>query len=351
MLKNLETLKELCETPGIPGYEDAVRAVMRKHLNPILGPENIQTDAIGNLIAHKEGSKPRIMIAGHLDQIGFIVKSIDSDGFLRLQPLGGFDPVTLMPQRVRVHSASGDLPGVIGSPAIHTMTDEQKKKRPQLENIAVDLGLRSVEKVRELVDIGTPVTLESPLIELGESIAALCLDNRVSLWCIIEALKSTSKVDSELFAVSTVQEEVGVRGAQIAAGRINPQIGIAIDTTIAADIPGSKPENHVTQLGKGVAIKVADSRSISHRGLLEHCKKLAKSRDIPFQLEVLPRGGTDAGGIFLGADSAAVITLSVPCRYVHTTCETIDPRDLQATCDLLVALLETAQEVPLVPHP
>lgn len=344
----MELLKELCEASGAPGFEDRIRAIFRREIEPLV--DRVEVDGIGNVIAIREGSgdSPRkVMLAGHLDEIGFVVKHIDDDGFLRLSPLGGFDAKTLIAKRVRIiNSRDEEIVGVIGSKPVHILTDEERKKLPEVKELFVDCGL-SGEEVKSKIEIGDPVTLLQDFRQIGDHLCCKSMDNRVSLYTIIEAMKRAKNDRVSIYAVATAQEEIGVRGAQTAAHRIKPDVGVAIDVTLACDVVAAKPEDHISKLGDGVAIKVLDSYSISTPKLVRHCRELAKAKEIPFQMEILPRGGTDAGGIQRAGDAVPAITLSVPTRYVHSVVEMISGKDLEATVGLLTAFLETAHEVDM----
>ncbi len=338
----MELLRELSEANAPSGFEEEVRAIARRELASLV--DEIRQDEMGNLIAirrgQRQGDRLRIMLAGHMDEIGFLVKYVEDEGFLRLNPLGGFDPKVLIAKRVTVMGKSGKLTGVIGAKPIHVMTDEEKKALPKLESLFVDLGLPA-DQVKEQVEVGTPVTLEQSFRHWGDVATGKALDNRVSVWVIVRALQRAAATPHDVLAVFTAQEEVGLRGARTAAYGLDPDLGIAIDVTLACDVPGVDKASQVAKLGAGTAIKVMDAASISHPGLVRKLRSLAESRDIPYQLEILPRGGTDAGGIQMAREGKPVATLSVPTRYVHTVVEMLNVRDLEATADLLAAFLST----------
>jgi len=344
----MQLLKELCEAHGAPGFEGPIRAIYRREMEPL--SDRIETDGIGNVIAVREGegSSPRkVMLAGHMDEIGFVVKHIDDNGFLRLSPLGGFDPKTLIAKRVQIESShGGPILGAIGSKPVHIMTPEEKKQMPTVPELYVDVGL-SGESAKKAIEIGDPVTLVQEFVQVGDRCSGKSLDNRVSIYVLIEAMKRVRKPKASVYAVATSQEEVGLRGAVTAAHRIGPDLGVAIDVTLAGDVPGTKPEEQVSKLGGGVGIKVHDSSLICHPRLVRAMRDIARERGIPFQMEVLTAGGTDAGGIQRGGSAVPAITLSVPCRYVHTVVETVSAKDLEATVALLAAFLERAHEVDL----
>ena len=344
----MKLLKELCEASGPPGFEDTIREIYRREITKLV--DRVETDGMGNVIAIRngKGKNPRkVMLAGHLDEIGFVVKHVDDEGFLRLQPLGGFDAKTLIAKRVRLRNRAGkEMLGVIGTKPVHIMTDEEKKKLPELDDLFVDVGLEP-DEAKKQVQIGNPVTLIQTLDRVGDYWSGKSLDNRVSIYTLVEALRRAKNPRAEIYAVATVQEEIGLRGAHTAAHRIKPDIGVAIDVTLACDVPGTKPHQHITKLRHGVGIKVLDSSFIAAPKLVEHCRKLAEKHSIPHQMEILPRGGTDAGAIQRAGEAVPSITLSIPTRYLHSTVETIYAPDLEATVDLTARLLETAHAVDL----
>jgi putative aminopeptidase FrvX len=341
----MELLKRLSETPGIPGREEAIRVIVREALTGHV--DDIKVDRLGNVIAHKKGTGPKVVIAGHMDEIGFLVSHVDEEtGFLRIEPVGGFDPRTLIAHRVTVHTRGGDTYGLIGIKPVHVLTEEERKKTPEMKDLFVDIGL-SGKEAKERVRVGDPVTLVQTFADLGKLVTGKALDDRLGVYVGIEAVKRIGKHKADIHFVATVQEEVGLRGARTSAFSIAPDIGVALDVTIACDIPGVSPNEQITRLGKGAAIKVKDSASISHPGLVQFLVNLAEERKIPYQLEILPRGGTDAGAIQPAREGVAVITISIPTRYVHTVVETAHKDDIEAAINLLVAFLETCHQAEL----
>jgi putative aminopeptidase FrvX len=342
MKLNLELLKQLSEVAGIPGWEDRVRDLVQKELKGLV--DDVRTDALGNVIAHKKGKGKKIMIAAHMDEIGFYVKHVDDKGFLRVQNVGGFDTRNLFARQVTVHSAKGDLIALMnpGSKPIHIASPEERNKIPMLAEFFVDTGLSS-EEVKKRVKVGDPVTLRQEAHGLGKFFTGKAMDDRVAVFVVLESLKQlkSKKLPYDLYAVFTTQEEVGLRGAVTSAYGVEPDVGIALDITLAVDTPGSSPDQAVTELGKGVAIKVMDSYSISDRGLVQTFVDLAETKKITYQMEVLPLGGTDAGAIQRSRAGVPSITLSIPTRYVHTVTECVHTDDVIATIELLNAYLQT----------
>src|SRR4051812_28322283 len=341
---NLSLLKTLSETPGVAGREERVRAILEREMKDHF--DSVATDPMGNLVATKKSSAAgakRVLLACHIDEIGFYVRHVDAQGFLRVHAAGMFDTKNLAARRVLVQTSSGgDLVGLMnpsGRP-VHIARDEDKKKMPELTDFAVDLCLPA-DEVKAKVRVGDPVTLVQEFSEIGECVSGKCLDNRVAAFIAIEALRKVSNPRYELVVACTVQEEVGLRGAGPAAFAAEPDIAIAIDTTLAVDTPGVPEDERVTKQGDGVALTLMDGSMISDRALVDELEALAKRREIPHQLSILPRGGTDAGAMQRQRGGVRVMTLSVPTRYIHTTTESVHTRDLQSAIDLLAAWLES----------
>ncbi len=339
---NVALLKKLSETPGIAGREERLRAIVLEELRPLV--DEITVDALGNVIATKRGTgKRKVMVAAHMDEIGFMARHIDEQGFVRVQPVGGFDARVLIAQRVLVHTRSGQTLRGVFTPAtkpIHLLGDE-KPSAPKLEEFYIDLGLPA-EKVRELVALGDFVTMDRTLEQLGERVIGKALDDRAGVYTLIEAMRRLGKHEATVVAVATVQEEVGLRGATTAGYSVEPDVAVALDTTLALDTPGMPSDSAITELGKGVGIKVFDSSFIPNYKLVEHMRQIAEQNGIPHQMEVLPRGGTDAGAMQRVRGGAPAITLSIPSRYVHTVNEMVDLGDLDAAVELLARYLESA---------
>lgn len=336
-------LKKLSETSSIPGREDAMRSLVAEHLTPLV--DEVSVDVMGNLIGVKRGANHRkVMIAAHMDEIGFYVKYIDDQGFLRLQPAGGFDPRQLFAQRVRVTTRTGDVLGGVltyATKPTHILTPEERKASPVLEQFFVDVGLKA-DVVKERVQVGDMVTLDRPCVECGDTYVGKAIDNRVGVFVMIEALRQLRSNEVSIYAVATVQEEVGLRGAGTSAFTIEPDITIALDVTLACDYPGPTEVDRITQLGEGVAIKIMDSSLICHPKLVDHFRELAEAESIPHQMEILPRGGTDAGAMQRSRGGTISMTLSIPTRYIHTVNEMAHTRDITAAVNLLAHYLENA---------
>jgi len=335
-----ELLQELTQVPGIAGQEDAMRTVVARHLRDLV--DEIHVDTLGNVTGRRgKAGGPSLAIAAHIDEIGFIVRHIDDKGFLRVQRIGGFDPRVLVAQRVLVHPVGHDpLPGVFqpASKPIHLLAGA-KPAELSLDDLFIDLGLPA-SRVQELVKVGTMVTLDRELALVGETVVSKALDDRLGVYVMLEAIRASANRDVEVFAIATVQEEVGLRGARAASHAVDADVVIALDVTIAGDIPGGTPEAAVTRLGEGAGIKLFDGSQIANRKVVQHLTDLASQHDIPFQLEVLPAGGTDAGAFQQSRTGVATCTISIPTRYVHTVNEMANIGDIQACVDLLAAFVD-----------
>lgn len=337
---NVELLKRICEAPGAPGFEQRIRKVVMEEIQPLV--DEISIDAMGNLIAVKKGKEAkRVMAAAHLDEIGFIVTHIDDDGFIRIHTLGGFDPKTLTSQRVIVHGKK-DIIGVMGSKPIHLMKPEERNKSFQVTDYFVDVGMPKKE-VEQIIEIGDPITRERQLIEMGDCVNSKSIDNRVSVFILIEVLRALQGVEIpyDLYATFTVQEEVGLRGAISAAHLIDPDFGFGLDTTIAFDVPGAQAHEMVTKLGKGTAIKIMDSSAISDYRMVSYLKDQAKENSIKWQPEVLPSGGTDTAAVQrYGKKGAIAGAISIPTRHIHQSIEMAHKDDIRNSIELMrVALM------------
>ena len=337
---NVQLLKRICETPGASGFEHRIRQLVLKELQGLA--DEVSIDNMGNVIAVKRGKeRKRAMIAAHLDEIGFIVNHIDEEGFLFFHPLGGFDPKTLTSQRVIVHGKK-DVIGVMGTKPIHLMKPEERSKVVPMGDYYIDLGMRK-EEVLKIVSIGDPVTRERELIEMGDCVNSKSLDNRVSVFILLETLRALKgkEVPYDIYGVFTVQEEVGLRGAISAAHGINPDFGFGLDVTIAFDTPGAQAQEAVTKLGKGAGIKILDGSVISDYRMVRYLKEIADQHKIPWQPEILPAGGTDTAGVQrYGKKGAIAGAISIPLRHIHQTIEMANKEDIQNCTDLLIVALQ-----------
>lgn len=339
MSLNITLLKEICEIAGAPGYEQRIRELVIREITPLV--DEVKTNNLGNVYAIKKGKHDKkVMIGAHMDEIGFIVTHIDDRGFVRFHTLGGFDPKTLTAQRVIIHGKE-DVMGVMGSKPIHVMTAEEKTKNPKTTDYFIDLGMPK-EKVEEIVSIGNPITRYSELMEMGECVNCKSIDNRVSVFILIETLRNLKDkaVPYDIYGVFTVQEEVGIRGANVSSLDIKPDFGFGLDTTIAYDLPGAAPHEEITKLGGGTAIKIMDASAISDYRMVEFMKQTATKNKIKWQPEILTAGGTDTAGIQRMNEGGAISgAISIPTRHLHQVIEMAHKDDISASISLLEGCL------------
>ncbi len=338
---SLELLKDLCQLPGIPGREEKVRKFVIEQMESHV--DKVDVDVMGNVIGFIKGKTDKsVMIAAHMDEIGFLVRHIDDKGFLRLEASGGFDPRTLIAQRVKVHGKK-ELKGVLmpGIKPKHLQKGKEDKV-PEVNEFFVDLGM-SKEEVKKVVRVGDFVTMDRGFDKIGNSFTSKALDDRAGVYIMLEAIKQIKNPKFDIYAVATVQEERGLRGAIASSYLVNPDVGVALDVTIAADIPGTPDHLAITKLGEGTAIKISDSASISNHKLVDFLRELAEKNEVKYQMEILPRGGTDAGAMEKAQSGCPVITISLPTRYVHSVVETANIEDLENSVKLLKLFLENVQ--------
>lgn len=337
MSLNFELLQEIVNAPGAPGHEHAIRQSIIQHVKAHV--DEYYTDRMGNLIVRLKGSGPKVMAAAHMDEISLISTHVDSNGFVRFSTLGGFDPETLITQRVRIHGKE-TIPGVIGAKPIHIQSDNEKKSKSKLKNLFIDTGLPP-DKVKDLIPNGTPITRDRDVLKLGDCLSAKSLDNRISVFMLIEAIRLASKSNCDFYGVFTVQEEVGVRGARVAAHSIQPDIGINLDVTLANDLPGVGDHEVCTKLGKGIGIKIMDRSVICTPSLVQYLEQLANTHNVQFQREVLTAGGTDTSAMqYLVGIGSHVTSISCPVRYIHSTAETCAVSDVEAGIKLTALSIE-----------
>ncbi|MFZ2070846.1 MAG: M42 family metallopeptidase [Halobacteriota archaeon] len=340
-LKNL--LANLSEANGISGYEGAIRAIVEREISAYV--DEIKTDRIGNLIATKRGKRPSVMIAAHLDEIGLMVKYIEDGGFLRFSAIGGWFDQTLLNQRVVLHTDTGDaVTGVIGSKPPHRMKKEEREKPVKMEDMFIDVGASNREEVEQWgIAIGTPVTVERNFAVLkNERVTGKAFDNRAGVAILIEALKRTS-TEFEVYAVGTVQEEVGLKGARTSAFGLNPDVAVAIDVDIAGGHPGIEKKDAAVELDKGPVITVSDAAGrgiITPPSVLRWLKDTASRHNINYQLCVSEGGMTDAASILLTRSGIPTGVIGVPTRYIHSPVELLSMNDLDKSAELLARAIE-----------
>ncbi len=342
-----ELLRKLSNSYGISGYEDEIRNIIKEELENYV--HEIRIDTLGNIIAIKEGSDTSVMLSAHMDEIGLMVKSIDKNGFIRFTKFGGWYDAVLLNSRVVLHTGKGKVYGVIGSKPPHLMKDEEKKKAIKAEEMFIDIGAKNKEEVEKAgISIGTPITLDVEMKELiNDIVTGKALDNRVGIVMMIEAIKNT-KSNATIYAVGTVQEEVGLKGARTSAYGLSPDIAIVCEVAVAGDHPGIKEEESIVKLGNGPVITVADASGrgiITQHRILKWLKETAEKEGINYQLEVSEGGTTDAAVIHITKAGIPCGVVSVPTRYMHSGVELISLRDLEESVRLIAKALENLNNI------
>ena len=334
-------LKELVEAHGAPGYEGEVSDIMARYLK---GVGEISRDRLGSFVCEKKGGPgPRVMLAGHLDEVGFMVKSVTKEGFVKFLPLGGWWGHVVLGQRLIIKTRKGDVLGVVGSKPPHELRDDDRKKVLEIKDMYIDVGAAGDWDVKKQLDIrpGDAIVPDSSFTVMANPnlLLAKAWDNRIG--CALAAETARRLVDQRhpntLYAVATVQEEVGLRGAQTSAQKIRPDVAFALDVGIAHDTPGTEGDE---KLGGGPLIVIYDASSIPNRRLLDLVLETAAKLKMPLQFESVERGGTDAGRFHVYGQGVPSISLGVPARYIHSHVSIIDRRDFESTVRLLLAVIK-----------
>lgn len=336
-------LQKLSNAHGISGYESSVAKIIREEVVPYV--DEVKTDRMGNLIAVKKGDDFKIMLAAHMDEIGLMVQYVDENGFIRFVAVGGwFNPV-LVSQRVLLHGEKGIVPGVLGMKPPHVMSDEDRKKPVQLSDMFIDVGAASPEEVEALgIEVGTPVTIDREFMPLaGTCVTGKAFDNRAGCAMLIGALREM-KTKHTIYAVFTVQEEVGLKGAKTSSFALDPDVAIATDVTIPGDSPGIERRKAPVFMGKGPVVVAASASGRGHLAdprIVSWLTKTAKKYDIAVQVEVGDGGNTDASAINFERGGIPSVPVSVPARYIHSPVEVIDLKDVAAGISLIARAVES----------
>ncbi len=331
---------------GAPAFEKEVFNVMKDHIGKDC--DEVTADNLGSLIAVKESGKdlPKVMIAGHLDEIGMMITNIDDNGFIKFQPLGGWWNQNMLAQRVYVVNSKGEkFIGVIGSKPPHVLAPEERGKPMQIKNMYIDIGVASKEEIDKLgIEIGDFIIPHGEFSSLGDEnyLVGKAFDNRVGCYIAAQVLKEVykDKLNINLYAVGSTQEEVGIRGGRTVANKINPDLGISVDIGAATDCPGGETVNPQTKLGDGPLITIFDASMIGHKKFINYVKGVAKANDIKYQLHVIPFGGTDAGAMHVNNIGAPSVYIGIPTRYGHSSTEVVHKEDVENTIKLLVAIVK-----------
>ncbi len=352
MDSTLELLSELTEAHGVPGYEAPVRAVVRKYLE-LLG--EISQDKIGSLICKKDGASeaPRVMLAGHMDEIGFMVKHVTKEGFLKFLPLGGWFDQVLLGQRVVIKTRGGDVVGVIGAKPPHLLPADERDKVVKKKDMYIDIGATSKEEVEAAgIRAGDPVIPKADFIPLANAKTYLskAFDDRVGTALMISALQNLEGEDhpNTVFGVATVMEEVGLRGATTSVRVVNPDVAIILESDIAGDVPGIKPEESSVALGKGPTMMIYDARMIPNLKLRDLVMDTAKEIDVPLQVSYVEGGATDGGAIHLHNTGVPTVVMGVAARHIHSHSSMIHRDDYDQAVKLLVAVLKKLDDKTVV---
>ena len=337
-------LKKFCEAVAPSGFEDDVRQRVIEELEPYA--DKLWVDAMGNVIAVKKGrGEGKLMLAAHMDEIGLMISAITKEGFLKFVPIGGWRDQVLPGQRVLIKTLSGELVrGVIGIKPPHVMKPEEAKQVIPMTELFIDVGASSREEVERMgITVGSVAVMDRDVERLGnpDRVTGRAFDDRVGLAVMVAAFRAIEDSPVDVYAVATVQEEVGLKGARTAAFAIAPDLGLAIDVTVAADVPGVPEHEYVTCIGRGPAIKVMDGRSgsglIAHPAIRELLIKTAREEGIPYQIEVAPGGTTDASAMQLTREGIPVGTISIPTRYIHSAVEVLSLEDAVNAVKLITA--------------
>ncbi len=338
MTDTLDLLRRLSEAYGPPGFEEQVRKIIVEELRGM--GYMPQIDRLGNVYVEVGEGRPATLLAAHMDEVGFIVRHIAENGFIKVAALGGIDPCTATGSEVVLLGRRGLIHGILGSIPPHLRRGEAQEQKPKLEDLFIDIGAASREEALEMgVSVGIPAVFNGGFRYLGSAVVGKALDDRVGCYVLLEAFRQAEPPrKGKIYIAFTVQEEVGTRGAHTLAARLKPDYGVAVEGTIAADTPGIPEENRVTRLGGGPALRVMDRTMIADSRLLGWIRGVADSIGVSIQLQVSPYSGSDAGRMILAG--AAVAGVAVPVRYIHSPHSLALKTDIEATIRLLTSLIE-----------
>ncbi len=348
---NRELLEKLTNAQAVPGYEGEVRDILKEEFTSL--NLELDRDNIGSIIGRKQGNGPKLMLAGHMDEVGFIVKSIDDEGFVRFETAGGWWSQVMLAKTVTIKTRSGKkIDGIIGSTPPHVLSVEDRKKPVEITDMYIDLGASNKQQVLDAgIEIGNMI---APKFEFNEMLddnflAGKAFDNRVGCYIITEVMRNLAneEVACDIYAVGTVQEEIGLRGAKTSANKINPDVAIAIDTGIAGDTPGIDKNKASSKLGDGPLITVMDAGTLSHVGLRNYIFDLADELGFKYQPDFLKGGATDAGNMHLAHDGALAITISLATRYLHSQSSVIHKDDLETAVKIITEFARRLNDVEL----
>ncbi|RSK24461.1 M42 family metallopeptidase [Bhargavaea beijingensis] len=344
--EQLQMLKDLTDAKGIPGNEREPREVMKRYIEPFA--DSIDYDGLGSLIAEKKGDSegPRVLVAGHLDEVGFMVSKIDDKGFLSFQTVGGWWSQVMLAQRVTIVTRDGrELTGVVGSKPPHILSADARKKPVDIKDMFIDIGASSKEEAMEWgVRPGDMVApyFEFTVMNNPDYLMAKAWDNRIGCAIAIDVLRKLKDEQhpNTVFSAGAVQEEIGLRGARTVAAKVKPDIGFAVDVGIAGDTPGVSSKEASGKMGDGPQIVLYDASMVSHKGLRELVVDTAEEKGIPYQFETIPGGGTDAGSIHLANEGVPSLAICIPTRYIHSHAAILHKKDYEHAVQLIVEVIK-----------
>ena len=337
-----DLLRRLTSSRGVSGDEGDIRKVIIDEITPLV--DEVHIDRMGNVIGYKKGTNPKrkVMLCAHMDEVGFIITRIEDNGMLKFATVGSIDSRILPSKRVKIGDKG--VPGVMGIKAIHLQEPSERKNAVKAKHMYIDIGARSKEEAEKLVSLGDYAVFDSDLVYFGDGrVKSKALDDRVGCFTLIESLKGNYPFD--LYACFTVQEEVGLRGAKVAAYHIQPDIGLVVEGTTCSDVPKVEPHRHTTRMGDGPAISIADLASYSNKRMVSFLIECAKNAGIPYQIKEGITGGNDAGEIQRSRAGAMTAVISVPCRYIHSPSSVMDLKDLDNTVRLVKEFLEGCESL------
>ncbi len=333
---NIKLLKLLCETPGLPGAEEPVKKITKKEFEKLT--KEVSEDALGNIIAHIPGKGPKLVLDAHTDEVGFMINHIDKRGFVRVTSLGGMDPRVFYGQRLIIYGKK-PLVGMVGAVPPHISKSGNNKEVPEIEDCVVDLGL-TADKVHKLVSIGDVVSFYPPFEETEDAIISKAIDDRVGLFVMLEALRKKPKLGCDLYLTATVQEEAGLRGARVIVPVIEPDFVIALEGTVAMDLPGIAENKTLANVEKGPEIRLLDRFLVAHRPFSYFIMDIAKKKKIPYQVTVKNAGSTNATAMQVTGKGSRAAVVSVPTRYLHSPSSLAYKSDIEDTIKLIYHVIE-----------
>lgn len=341
-------LKRLANTGGVSGFEGPVKKIVREEMEK--SADDVKEDSIGNLIAKKGSGEPQLMLTAHMDQIGFTVKHINEEGFLSFSKLGGIDDRILLSQRVRIKTSDGIIKGVVSTKPPHISDEEERKKPPQKDELFIDVGASDKEEAEETmgIEIGDPISFDQDFTELGKDnmVTGMAFDDRVGVLILLKLLEKFEE-DFTLYAVATVQEDVGLKGARTVAYRINPEVALSIDTETAGDVPEIKDQKSTTKLGKGPSLILVEAEG---KGLIvtpsvrDWLEETAKEKEIDYQKSVVDGGATEAAILSITREGIPAGSIGVPTRNVHSSVEVLNIKDVEDTIKWISSSFETFKD-------